>query len=75
MQTHCTGQEDMTTLSSVQSQELSNRIMIFEKLARSELGVMERDARFAFFYQDQQLKFAVRECQRQTRHAIDQAVR
>ena len=36
---------------------------------------MERDARFALFYQDQQFKIAVREHQRQAREAVNQALR
>ena len=46
-----------------------------EELARGELEVMERDARCAFFYQDQLSKIAVRAYQRQARDAVNQAVR
>ena len=59
----------------MESQELSIRNRISEDMARSELEVMERDARCALFFQDQQFKIAVRQYQRQLRDAVNQAVR
>ena len=35
--------------------------IISEEMARSELQAIERDARYALIYQDQQFKIAVRE--------------
>ena len=58
-----------------ESLELSIRNRISEELTRSELGAMERDARLALFYQDQQNRIAVHEHHRQARGAVNQAVR
>ena len=66
MQTHCwTGK--------IRISSITNKIS--EKMARSEFEAMERDARYALFYQDQQFKIAVRRFQRQARDAVNQAVR
>ena len=62
-------------LLRVDSQELRIRNRISEDTARSELEAMERDGRYALFYQDQQFKIAVREYQRQARDAVNLAVR
>ena len=45
-------------LLRVESQEFSIRTRISEEAARSELESLERDARFALFYQDQQFRIA-----------------
>ena len=45
----------------MESQELRIRSSISEETAHSEFKAMERDARCALFYQDQQFKIAVRE--------------
>ena len=60
---HCVDQERMET------QEFGIRNRISEKVARSDLGSMERDARFAlFFEQDQQFTIAVHETGKGCRH-------
>ena len=72
---HSVDQEYMkNNILRVESREFSIRNRISEELARSELEAMDRDAQFAFLYQDQQLKIAVRENQRQAREAVSQAV-
>ena len=43
-------------------------------MARSELEIMERDARVALVYHDQKFKIGVWEHQRQAREAVSQAV-
>ena len=59
--THCMDQEDMKTFLRKEFSGLfSVRNIFSEELARSELEAMERDARFAVFYQDQQSKVAAR---------------
>ena len=65
------GYENM--ILGMESQELSIRSRISEEMARSELEAMERDARCAFFYRDQQFEIAVRGYQRQARDAVCQA--
>ena len=67
------GYENIT--SGMDSQELSIRNSISADVARSELEAMERDARYALFYQDQQFKIAVWEYLRQARDAVSQAVK
>ena len=58
----------------IESQECSIRSRVSEEMARSEFGAMERDVRYALFYQDQQFKIAVGEYQRRERDAVYQAV-
>ena len=66
---HCVDQERI-----METQEFGIRNRISEKVARSDLGSMERDARFALFFQDQQFTIAVHEHHRQARDAVNQAV-
>ena len=53
---HCMKQEDMKRLpGEYKLQELSTRNIISEELARSDLEAMEKDARYALFYQNQEM--------------------
>ena len=54
---------------------MESQDIISVEMARSELEPLERDARYALSYQDQPLKIAVREYERQARDAVSQAVR
>ena len=58
----------------MESQNSRTRRRISEELARSEIEAMERDARDALFYQNNQFHIVVREYQRQARDAVSQAV-
>ena len=77
--THCRrtdGPEECENVTlRMKSPEPSFRNRISEHVARSELKPLERDPRYALFFQDQQLKIAVRKYQRQARDAVNQAVK
>ena len=74
--THCMDQEEIKTIiSRMESQEVCIRNTISEELARSEIEAMERDARLALFYQDQQFNIAVREHRQQGRGRIYRKLR
>ena len=61
-------------ISRTESPDLSIRNRFSYDVARSELESMERDARYALFFLDQQIKIEVREYQRQARDTVCQAV-